>query len=94
MAGWQGQPLPGNTRRRILRQAHGVCQACGGARCGNRSLQVDHRIPVAEGGTNDDHNLWAIGANPCHADKTRAEQQRGRVRKTRTRPREPHPGLI
>jgi 5-methylcytosine-specific restriction enzyme A len=94
---WDGQrqPIPRSTRRRILRRDGGVCQLCGGARCGNHPLHVDHRTPVAEGGSDTDDNLWAIGAEPCHAEKTATEQARGRTRRQRnaTRPAERHPGL-
>lgn len=88
----QRQPLPRSTRQRILKRDR-VCQLCQGTRCGNHPLEVDHRVPVAEGGTHDDTNLWAIGKHPCHAEKTRAEQARGRARRATTRPQEPHPGL-
>jgi 5-methylcytosine-specific restriction enzyme A len=94
---WSGlrQSLPRSTKLRILRRDGGVCQICGGARCQNRALEIDHRTPVAEGGSDHDDNLWAIGADPCHAEKTATEQARGRTRRQRnaTRPAERHPGL-
>ena len=59
---------------RILQRDHGVCHVCGlpGAD------KVDHVIPQAEGGSEDDTNLAAIHATPCHEAKTRAEALRGR----------------
>jgi len=84
---WSGtrQPIPKATRKRILQRDDYRCQLCQGTRCGNHPLHVDHRVPVAEGGTHDDTNLWALGAYPCHAEKTRAEQARGRARRATTR---------
>lgn len=62
--------------RRILRRDEGRCHVCGeyGAD------QVDHVIPLAEGGADDDSNLAAIHGEPCHKQKTQAEAQRARAR--------------
>ena len=91
---WSGTrtPLPKTTRSRIKRRDRWTCQKCGGAICGNRDLQVDHRIPVAEGGGDDDANLWTLG-DDCHRQKTRAERQRGIQRRSPRRKADPHPGL-
>jgi len=42
----------------------------------------DHRIPLAEGGTEDEANEQAI-CYRCHVEKTHAESRRGRARKER-----------
>lgn len=84
--------IPDRLRRTILRRDNHTCQQCAGNRCGNLNLEVDHRIPVAEGGTNDPANLWTLGANPCHTDKTEAERRRGIARKNPRRTPPPHPG--
>lgn len=86
-------PLPVATRRRILRRDRYTCRGCGGQRCGNEQLEVDHIINVAEGGDDSDENLQTLGARPCHAEKTRQEIARGRARRSTNRPKRPHPGL-
>lgn len=66
-------------RRRILRRDRGVCHVC--HRPG--ADQVDHVIPLGEGGSDDDSNKAAIHARPCHQRKTAAEAARGRSRAQR-----------
>lgn len=84
-----GQGRDPRRAKRIIRRDNGICHVCGkpGAN------QADHITPLAEGGTEDDHNLAAIHARPCHLRKTLAEAARGRARKSRRRPPEQHPGL-
>lgn len=86
--------LPAATRRRILERDEHICRACGGARCGNRDLEVDHVVPVAEGGTDHDDNLQALGAWPCHREKSDEERRRGLARRDPRRAKSRHPGLI
>lgn len=91
MAGWD--PSRENTaewkhtRLRILKRDDGICYICHqpGAE------QVDHIIPRAEDGSDEDWNLAAIHGIPCHRDKTLAEAARGRARVHRRRPIRPHP---
>ena len=57
------------------------CQACD--QCfPPRLLQVDHKIPLAQGGTEDESNLQSLCiAGPtggCHGAKSRQEAQAGR----------------
>lgn len=61
-----------HTRRRILRRDGYACQCCGIVRMDN---EVDHRIPLEQGGSNDDDNLQTLCGGPdgCHARKTKAE---------------------
>ncbi len=78
------------TRRRILDRDQGVCWICG--RPG--ADQVDHKVPLAQGGTEDDSNLGAVHGEPCHAVKTAREAAAARAKKYSTkRPPERHPGL-
>lgn len=75
--------------RFILRRDRGVCYVCGG----EGADQADHVIPIAEGGANHTDNGKAIHAEPCHANKSRAESERGYARyraQLRLKP-EPHP---
>ena len=58
-------------------------------------LELDHRIPHAEGGTDTLDNLqWLCKRH--HAMKSQKEAQRGRARRTSRGQfdKEPHPGLI
>lgn len=78
-------------RRRILHRDHHTCTACGGTRCGNRNLQVDH---IAPGDDHRDTNLTTLGDDPCHRQKSAAEGNDAQAarRAQRRRPAEPHPG--
>lgn len=75
MSGWEQQ----QRARRVLAEhvdedGFPVCHVCG--RPG--ADQVDHVIPLAEGGADDETNLRPIHAVPCHRDKTQAEATRAR----------------
>lgn len=49
------------------------------------SFQIDHVIPLADGGADDASNMHALCAN-CHADKTQCEAiRRGKSRRVRQR---------
>lgn len=66
--------------RRIMRAHAGICHVCGQP----GADQVDHVIPLAEGGDDAEHNLRPIHGGPgsCHARKTSAEAAEGRRRAT------------
>lgn len=72
--GWQQQ----TDARRILRRHHRVCHWCG--RPG--ADQVDHVVPIAEGGADTDDNKRPIHSRPCHDEKTKTEAARARRRST------------
>jgi 5-methylcytosine-specific restriction endonuclease McrA len=73
LSGWAQQ----RRAQRIL-ETDDTCHVC--QRQG--SDQVDHVIPLAEGGADDATNLAPIHRIPCHRDKTAAEATRGRGSRT------------
>ena len=92
MSTWHGRRMPKNwaaTRRRILRRDQGICYVCGKP----GADRVDHRVPVSQGGSEDDGNLAAIHEIPCHRTKSLSENAVGRIA-PRKRPEEDHPGRI
>ena len=87
---WHGRRMPpgwDRTRRRILRRDQGICCICGKP----GADQVDHIIPVTQGGAEDDSNYAAIHSRPCHLAKSLTENAIGRTA-PRKRPPEKHPG--
>ena len=60
------------TRRRILQRDGYACQCCGIVRMDN---EIDHRVPLDLGGSNDDSNLQTLCGGPegCHTRKSKAE---------------------
>ncbi|MEU5187008.1 HNH endonuclease signature motif containing protein [Streptomyces klenkii] len=64
---------PGDFHKRratVLARDRFTCQ-----RCGARSeLEVDHRKPIARGGTWELSNLWVL-CRPCHRHKTHVEDR-------------------
>jgi HNH endonuclease len=44
----------------ILKRDRYRCQVCGRSAQDGTTLEVDHRIPRAKGGTNDPANLWTL----------------------------------
>lgn len=72
-------------RKLALRRANGRCE-----RCGRRArLQVDHVIPVAQGGSHALANLQALCSGPgsCHAHKTAVESHDREPADPQPRPR-------
>ena len=63
------------TLRAILFSKYPMCQACGE----RPSVIRDHKVPIAEGGTEDESNIWAL-CQECSDAKTQQEAQRGRAR--------------
>ena len=62
--------------KRILERYLGACHWCGNP----GADQVDHVVPLAEGGADEDWNLAPIHAEPCHREKTAAESKRARAK--------------
>jgi 5-methylcytosine-specific restriction protein A len=61
-------------RERIMVRDANVCRRCGLVVSG-RDANVDHIIPLADGGTDDDANLETL-CRSCHSRKTVGEQRR------------------
>lgn len=60
------------TRRRVLLNGGFECTACGRV---HQSNEVDHRVPLEQGGSNELHNLQVL-CHDCHAEKTANEQRK------------------
>ncbi len=58
-------------RQRILLRDAAQCKRCGFVSLRN---EVDHVIPLEQGGTDDDANLQTL-CHECHAEKTAGEQR-------------------
>lgn len=56
-------------RKRIRERDNYCCCVCGRA---TPTGQVDHKVALINGGTNDDTNLWLLCV-PCHDTKTRLD---------------------
>lgn len=68
-------------RAEVLRAARGRCQMCGrGIDTHGVSLQVDHKIPQAWGGTNQPDNLWALCEECNHGKKDLFASQDDKVK--------------
>jgi 5-methylcytosine-specific restriction protein A len=83
----RGGRIPETYRMRALRKAGYKC-----AKCGAPAKDVDHIIPVAEGGRNHDSNYQVL-CREHHDAKTQAEAARARASRRRVEPEE-HPGLL
>ena len=59
------------TRERIALAHDYTCSNCGGIWISSRD-QIDHKIPLEQGGSNEDSNLWPL-CNDCHTAKTATE---------------------
>lgn len=68
--GWEWE----KTRARILERDQGLCQPGLAKGEVHAAQQVDHRIPKAAGGSDEDANLQAI-CTACHNAKTARESR-------------------
>lgn len=64
-------------RKVILARDCGLCQPCQAKGLTTQGRTVDHRVPKAEGGSDDPSNLQTI-CDDCHRVKTSEEARRGR----------------
>ena len=63
-------------RELVLKRDQGLCQPCAATGRVTLAKEVDHKVPKAEGGTDDESNLQGI-CHACHLTKTAAEAKRG-----------------
>ena len=56
-------------RFEILKRDGYKCQLCGRSQSDGVTLHVDHRIPLAKGGANEDENLWTL-CEDCNLGKS------------------------
>jgi 5-methylcytosine-specific restriction protein A len=61
-------------RQATLNRARGACEECGER---VERLEVDHIVPLRDGGANTRANLRALCV-PCHQRKTRSDRRRRR----------------
>ncbi len=68
-------------RDRILMRDAGICRCAECTRTGRLrpAQQVDHRVPLFDGGLESDSNRYSINAR-CHAEKTACELRRRKDR--------------
>ncbi|MBM7795195.1 HNH endonuclease [Pseudoglutamicibacter cumminsii] len=71
-------------RRRKIRnayiQAHPLCEQCQTQGRVTPAQEVDHIVPLEDGGTHDEANLQAL-CKPCHSSKTARGNDRWRYRR-------------
>lgn len=68
----QGRYIPFKTKMRVVRRDNYRCQACGKQLLDNE-VEFDHIIPVAKGGSSEEHNI-RLTCYECNRDKNdRAE---------------------
>ena len=65
----QRQGLSVEVRAALCRRQAGLCADCGDELKGVGSYEVDHRVPLCFGGSNDSSNL-AAACGACHARKS------------------------
>ena len=75
------QQLTKEERQQLLDEADGCCASC--KKEIKRAFDVDHIIPLAEGGSNDHENLQVL-CKPCHFEKTQIEHEQGYIKLSQT----------
>jgi len=76
-SGWEWTAIKDRVKRR---DGYRCTELIDGKRCGSSiDLEVDHEIPLEEGGTNDDENL-RTRCRDCHLRRHRRRRQGGGVK--------------
>lgn len=60
--------IPSRVRFYVMKRDNYRCQLCGATALQGTLLEIDHKVAVAAGGTNDEGNLWVL-CNPCNSGK-------------------------
>lgn len=60
-------------RKRVLRRDRGLCVLCQAQGRATQAEEVDHIVPLEQGGTDDEANLQSV-CRPCHRTKTVRER--------------------
>ena len=68
---------PGMRMREQVRREEPFCRACLAKGLHVATDDVDHIVPLSQGGTNDRRNMQGLCA-PCHRVKSKAEAAAGR----------------
>jgi len=68
-------------RQKLFDKADGCCELC--KKELKKTFDIDHIIPLAEGGTNDEINLQVL-CKPCHFEKTQIEHEQGYIKLSQT----------
>ncbi len=63
------EPISARRRFEILKRDGFRCQLCGASSGDGVQLHVDHRVPLAKGGSNEDENLWSL-CERCNLGKS------------------------
>ncbi len=66
------ETIPKSQRFEILKRDGYRCQLCGASQADGATLHVDHKKPLAIGGTYDDNNLWTL-CDACNLGKSDRE---------------------
>ena len=64
-------------RQILLDKADGCCELC--KKVIKKAFDIDHIIPLAEGGSNEHANLQVL-CKPCHFEKTQTEHEQGYIK--------------
>lgn len=68
------RPLTPLRRLKLFEAAAGVCHLCGQKIQIGQTWEVEHRIPLAMGGADDETNMSPAHV-ACHAEKTRVDRR-------------------
>jgi hypothetical protein len=63
-----GRYIPFRTKIRVVRRDNYTCQHCG-RHLQDNEVEFDHVIPIAKGGSSDEHNI-RLTCHNCNADKS------------------------
>ena len=94
------EPLPATKRGQmsrsraaeILAEQDGKCLWCDEPITEGQSYQIDHRIAIELGGSNDRENLQALHDRPCHLRKTASDRRKiAKVHRLQKREASPPP---